>query len=204
MSKKQLLFSFLCIEKQKKILERSENFWRFLFLKIYLTFFEKHFFSKIFVSIQFFFCFSIHKKLNKSCSLNKIFLFKKKKSVSLKKTTFEMLWSEVWKGGFQLMLILDPKNVFLIFRNFNPLTSSLLFRLAVAILWDHGLLLRIVSKNLSLWRKKKNKRLGSIRIQLVLSNFNEWMLLVIKLDFYSEKLGMVYRTLHTSDSDLHQ
>ena len=49
-------------------------------------------------------------------------------------------------------------------------------------------------------------RLGvnSIRIQLVLSNFNERMLLVIKLDFYSEKLGMVYRTLHTSDSDLHQ
>jgi hypothetical protein len=32
------------------------------------------------------------------------------------------------------MLILDPKNVFLIFRNLNPLTSSLLFRLAVAIL----------------------------------------------------------------------
>ena len=34
LSKKQLLFSFLCIEKQKKILERSENFWKFLFLKI--------------------------------------------------------------------------------------------------------------------------------------------------------------------------
>ena len=34
-SKEQLLFSFLCIVKQKKILERSEIFWNFLFLKIY-------------------------------------------------------------------------------------------------------------------------------------------------------------------------
>ena len=32
--KEQLLFSFLCIVKQKKILEQSENFWKFLFLKI--------------------------------------------------------------------------------------------------------------------------------------------------------------------------
>ena len=36
------------------------------------------------------FCFPIHKKLNKSCSLNKKFLFLKKK-VSLKKTSFEIL-----------------------------------------------------------------------------------------------------------------
>ena len=34
LSKKQLLFSFLCIEKQKKNLERSEIFWKFRFLKI--------------------------------------------------------------------------------------------------------------------------------------------------------------------------
>ena len=34
LSKKQLLFSFLCIEKQKKILEWSENFWKFSFLTI--------------------------------------------------------------------------------------------------------------------------------------------------------------------------
>ena len=33
------------------------------------------------------------------CSWKKIF-------VSLKKTTFKILWSEVWKGGFQLILIL--------------------------------------------------------------------------------------------------
>ena len=60
----------------------------------------------------FFFCFTIHKKLNKSCSLENFFLFLKKKFSSLKKTTFEMLWSEIWKGGFQLMLILDPKIFF--------------------------------------------------------------------------------------------
>ena len=55
---------------------------------------------------NFFFCFTIHKKMNKSCSLNKIFLSLKKKVSSLKKTSFEILWSEVWKGEFQLMLIL--------------------------------------------------------------------------------------------------
>ena len=33
--KEQLLLSFLCIVRQKKISERSENFWNFLFLKIY-------------------------------------------------------------------------------------------------------------------------------------------------------------------------
>ena len=30
------MFSFLCIVKQKKNLERSENFWKMLFLKIYI------------------------------------------------------------------------------------------------------------------------------------------------------------------------
>ena len=34
LSKKQLLFSFLCIEKQKNFLEQSEIFWNFLFLKL--------------------------------------------------------------------------------------------------------------------------------------------------------------------------
>ena len=34
-SKEQLLFSFLCIVRQKKNSERSEKFWKFLFLKIY-------------------------------------------------------------------------------------------------------------------------------------------------------------------------
>ena len=37
------------------------------------------------------------------------------------------------------MLILDPKNVFLIFRNFKSPKSSLFFRLAVAILWNKNM-----------------------------------------------------------------
>ena len=67
------------------------------------SFFEVNFlklkFSKIFGSLRNFFCFTIHKKLNKSCSLKKYFL-------ALKKNSFETLWSEVWKVGFQFMLIL--------------------------------------------------------------------------------------------------
>ena len=63
-------------------------------------------FKKFRIAPKFFFCFTIHKKLNRSCSLKFFFLFLKKKVVSLKKTSFEILWSEVWKGGFQLMLIL--------------------------------------------------------------------------------------------------
>ena len=41
LSKEQLLFSFLCIKKQKKNSEWSENFWKFLSFKIYLMVFEK-------------------------------------------------------------------------------------------------------------------------------------------------------------------
>ena len=52
------------------------------------------YFKKFRIAPNFFFCFTIHKKLNKSCSLNKIFLFLKKKIVSLKKTSSEILWSE--------------------------------------------------------------------------------------------------------------
>ena len=41
------------------------------------------------ISPKFFFRFTIHKKLNKSCSLEKYFLFLKKNFVSLKKNTFK-------------------------------------------------------------------------------------------------------------------
>ena len=44
-------------------------------------------FQKISDHSEIFFCFSIHKKLNKSCSLDKLFLFLKKKIVSLKKSS---------------------------------------------------------------------------------------------------------------------
>ena len=39
--------------------------------------------------------------------LKQIFFVPEKKVFSLKKTAFEILWSEFWKGGFQLMLILS-------------------------------------------------------------------------------------------------
>ena len=84
-SKEQLLFSFLCIIMQKKFLERSENFWKiFFFLKLLSKFSKKIFLDHS----EIFFCFTIHKKLNKSCSLEKNFLFLKKKVGSLKKNFF--------------------------------------------------------------------------------------------------------------------
>ena len=88
LSKKQLLFSFLCIGKQKKISERSEIFWNFLYLKIYFI-------------------------------------------------------KKVWKGGFQLMLILV-----LLGRYFDAVvvfvtSQTLLFRLALAILWYYCILPRL-------------------------------------------------------------
>ena len=84
---------------------------------------------------KFFFCFTIHKKLNKSCFLEKLFLFLKKKIVSLKKTSFEILWSEVWKGGFQLMLILGLLGMYFDAVVAEVKTCLLLFRFALAILW---------------------------------------------------------------------
>ena len=49
------------------------------------------FFKNFQITPKFFFCFTMHKKLNQSCSLKKKFLFLKKFFVSLKKTTFEIL-----------------------------------------------------------------------------------------------------------------
>ena len=69
LSKKQLLFSFLSIVKQKKIRSDPNIF----------EFFKKYFFQTFSDRSKFFFCFTTHKKLNKSCSLDKIFLFLKKK-----------------------------------------------------------------------------------------------------------------------------
>ena len=83
--KKQLLFSFLCIIKQKKISERFEKKIFENFLNIFRKKFQKFFFQ---ITTKIFFCFIIHKKLNKSCSLKKKFLFLKKKVVILKKNYF--------------------------------------------------------------------------------------------------------------------
>ena len=58
-----------------------------------------------------FFCYTIHKKLNKSCFLDKIFLFLKKKIVSLKKTLIFFFVPGIHRGGFQFIVILTPQGV---------------------------------------------------------------------------------------------
>ena len=108
LSKEQLLFSFLCIEKQKKISERSENFWKKIFLKIYLTDFEKKKIQNFSDHSEIFFCFPIHKKLNKSCSLDKNFLFLKKKVVSLKKTKI----CRIFKTNREIFLPVHSPNLY--------------------------------------------------------------------------------------------
>ena len=67
------------------------------------------------ITPKFFFCFTIHKKLNKSCSLEKIFLFLKKKNFSLKKTLKKKFVSGTQCGRFQFIVILTPQGV-----SFNP------------------------------------------------------------------------------------
>ena len=82
-SKEQLLFSFLCIVKQNKISEWSENVWKFLFLKIYII-------------------------------------------------------KNVWKVGFQFMLILGLLGMYFDAAVVFVTKSSLFFRFAAAILWKRG------------------------------------------------------------------
>ena len=54
-------------------------------------------FQKFWYHSEIFFCFTIHKKLNKSCSLNKLFLFLKKKCLSKKK-----LWKKIVPGRISI------------------------------------------------------------------------------------------------------
>ena len=103
------MFSFLCIEKQKKILEWSEKFSKFFFFsKSVKEIFKKIFFQKFSDRSEIFFCFPIHKKLNKSCSLNKIFLFLKKKVVSLKKTKI----CRIFKTNREIFLPVHSPNLY--------------------------------------------------------------------------------------------
>ena len=81
---------------------------------------------------EIFFCFTILKKLNKSCSLEKIFLFLKKKIFSLKKTWKKKIVSGTHRGGFQCIIILTPYGV-----TFHPvvvigLGKNLLFKSVLA------------------------------------------------------------------------
>ena len=57
-----------------------------------------------------------------------------KKNVRLKKTSFEILSSKVWKGGFQLMLILVLLGMYFDAAMVLVKTFLLLHRLALAIL----------------------------------------------------------------------
>ena len=63
-------------------------------------------FQKISDHSKIFFWFTIHKKLNKSCSLEKIFLFLKKKLLALKKLWKKNFVSGTQRGGFQFIMIL--------------------------------------------------------------------------------------------------
>ena len=167
------MFSFLCILKQKKISEWSENFWNFFFFKSRLVNFQKKKFQKFSDHSEFFFCFTIHKKLNKSCYLDKKKLFLKKKVVSLKKTSFEILWSEVRKGGFQFLW-----KMVLWGATYNAVVvvgvvSLLLFRLPMAILcirtgllktwfWKPGIQLLISRLEGDWWSPKKSDVINPI------------------------------------------
>ena len=68
-----------------------------ILLKFYEVDFQKWNFSKFFGLLRIFFCFTICKKLNKSCSLDKNFLFLKKKVVSLKKTKICCIFKTNWE-----------------------------------------------------------------------------------------------------------
>ena len=57
---------------------------------------------------EIFFCFPIHKKLNKSCSLDKNFLFLKKKVVSLKKTKI----CRIFKTNREIFLPVHSPNLY--------------------------------------------------------------------------------------------
>ena len=71
---------------------------------------KKKIFQKFSDRSEIFFCLTIHKKLNKSCSLEKFFLFLKKKVVSLKKTSFSFFSKVQWQIIF-LFNVLALENI---------------------------------------------------------------------------------------------
>ena len=88
--------------RTKNSIKGNPAFWTFFLSK----------FSKIFGSLRNFFCLTIHKKLNKSCSLEKIFLFPKKNFVSLKKYFWNfMKWGP--KGGISILVENGPLGCYL-------------------------------------------------------------------------------------------
>ena len=69
---------------------------------------ENQKFSKIFGSLRNFFCLTIHKKLNKSCSLEFFFVSEKKEKLVQKKTLKKKIVSGTQREGFQFIVILTP------------------------------------------------------------------------------------------------
>ena len=103
--------------------------------QIYLVNSKKWKISKIFESLRnFFFALQYLKNWTKVVSWKKIFCSWKKNFVSLKKISFEFLCSEVWKGGFQLMLILGLLGMYFDAAVVFVTISSLSFRIAMAML----------------------------------------------------------------------
>ena len=91
-------------------------------------------FKKFTITPKFFFALQYIKNWTKVVPWTKFFC-SWKKIVSLKKNSFEILWSGVWKGGFQLMLILGLLGMYFDAAVVFVTSQTLLFRLALAILW---------------------------------------------------------------------
>ena len=89
----------------KKNFGAIRKFLKFCFFLKFLSFFSKNFFLD---RSEIFFCIVIHKKLNKSCSLNKKFLFLKKKVVSLKKTKI----CRIFKTNWEIFLPVHSPNLY--------------------------------------------------------------------------------------------
>ena len=94
--------------KAKKNFGANRKLKKKIFFENLLNGFWKKKIPKFSGSLQNFFCFPIHKKLNKSCSLDKIFLFLKKKVVSLKKTKI----CRIFKTNREIFLPVHSPNLY--------------------------------------------------------------------------------------------
>ena len=69
--------------------------------------------------------------------LGQTFFVPEKKIVNQKKDSSEILWSEVWKGGFQLMLIPGLLGMYFDAAVVFVISQTLFLRLALAILCNY-------------------------------------------------------------------
>ena len=73
-------------------------------------------------------------KAEQKLFLGQTFFVPEKRIVSQKKDSSEILWSEVWKGGFQLMLIVGLLGMYFDAAVVFVTSQTLFLRLALAIL----------------------------------------------------------------------